>query len=666
MARIASVYGNKLYAINRFLGVNEGPAGDTQINMGEAAEMRNFRITKDGALQKRPGTSTIISVASAPIKTLWNGFVSGTEYVIAACDDQIWNIDIEAGTATSIGAFDTSGAVSFLGYEEKLYMLNGDAYWVWDGTTFEEVTGYRPLVAITTIPAGGGTELERVNMLNGLRRVWFSPDGTATDFQLPETSLVSIDYVKNLVTDENYTVTTDYTADLDNGLVTFDDTAGTENFTGDGSTTVFALTNANRNVTNVTVGGVSTGDCVYNMAEQTITFDTAPASSAAIVITEVAYPANGTDTIEIGYTAESDQRSYIEAMKYFETYNGTNDNRVFIYGDGTNKAYYSDLDYDGEARADYFPDLNVVHIGDANTPVTSLIRHYDRLLAYKLDSTYSISFDTVTLVDGTATAGFYVKTVNKRIGNCAPGQVQLCVNYPRSLDGKSVYEWKATTTSGNITGDQRNAKIISDRVEQTLGNITLSDVAAYADKYNHEYYILTGETAVIHNYDADAWYIYTGFAPTCLLSVDGELYGGTASGEILHISRNYQSDDGAAIDAYWCSGAMAFNADWMRKYLTRLFITVMPEQNASVDVTLLSNVKGDYNTKTVSYSLATFSDLDFVRLSFGTNRQPQTKRVRIKANKFIYLRLVFSSNNDWARATIQSADFKIRQMGDVK
>jgi hypothetical protein len=100
-----------------------------------------------------------------------------------------------------------------------------------------------------------------------------------------------------------------------------------------------------------------------------------------------------------------------------------NDNRVFLYGDGSNKAYYSDLDYDGQSRADYFPALNVVRIGDANTPITAMIRHYDRLLAFKLDSAYSLSYDTITLSGGSMTAGFHIRTVNdKRQHHRRPAQ----------------------------------------------------------------------------------------------------------------------------------------------------------------------------------------------------------------------------------------------------
>jgi hypothetical protein len=97
-----------------------------------------------------------------------------------------------------------------------------------------------------------------------------------------------------------------------------------------------------------------------------------------------------------------------------------------------------------------------------------MIRHYDRLLAFKLDSAYGLSYDTITLSDGSVTAGFHVRTVNKHIGKLCAGTGPARCQLPRTLDGRSVYEWKATATSGNITGDQRNAEPISNRIEETL------------------------------------------------------------------------------------------------------------------------------------------------------------------------------------------------------
>jgi hypothetical protein len=57
---------------------------------------------------------------------------------------------------------------------------------------------------------------------------------------------------------------------------------------------------------------------------------------------------------------------------------------VFLYGDGTNKAYYSGIEYEsGNPTAEYFPDLNVLDVGEENTAITSMERQFNKLLTHK-------------------------------------------------------------------------------------------------------------------------------------------------------------------------------------------------------------------------------------------------------------------------------------------
>ena len=96
--------------------------------------------------------------------------------------------------------------------------------------------------------------------------------------------------------------------------------------------------------------------------------DAYTADLAAGTVTFTAAPETGVNTLEIAWTNSTNFRGQVTAMRYAELYNGAQDSRVFVYGDGTNKAIYTGLDYDGNPRADYFPDLNVCDVGDANTP----------------------------------------------------------------------------------------------------------------------------------------------------------------------------------------------------------------------------------------------------------------------------------------------------------
>ena len=59
MATINGVRTDKVYSITKWLGLHEHPDGDTNLKMGEAAKMVNWKITRDGNLKRRPGTEFI-------------------------------------------------------------------------------------------------------------------------------------------------------------------------------------------------------------------------------------------------------------------------------------------------------------------------------------------------------------------------------------------------------------------------------------------------------------------------------------------------------------------------------------------------------------------------------------------------------------------------------
>lgn len=607
MAKITASNYERAYRIDKFLGLNEAVDGDTGLKMGEAAVMRNFRITAEGNLQVRPGYHAVCALAdSHPVRGMWHGHVAGVERWLAACNGHLYSINLTTYAATDLGTL-TDAATSFFPFNDKVYVLNGAEYKYWDGTTFGDVGGYVPIIATATPPAGGGTLLEEVNKLTGSKRQQFSPDGSATVFYLAETAVASVDWVK--LNDVTKTPTTDYTVNLTNGTVTF-----------------------------------------------------------------VSTPSAGTNTVEIQWTKGTGDRAVIVAQKYAEMYNGSTDNRIFLYGSGANKAYYSGLDENGTPSAEYFPDLNVLDVGAVNTPITAMVRQFNKLIVFKTDSTYFVDFDIITLSDGTTTAGFYTKAIDKEIGHEAPGQVNLVNNFPVSLFGNSAYRWGVAYSSG--VQDERSSKRISDNVRDTLGGMTLSDAVTFDDEWNREFWIVQGETACIYQYANEAqgntsyksnlWYQYTGIPAACFVAIGGELYFGSTDGYIMRMSRDYHSDNGADIDAYWESGSMSFEREYMRKFMNRIHTVLKPEVAARVTVTLETDRKSDFTEKAIGSGVLNFTHLDFAHWSFLLNNKPRTVRTKLKAKKFTTLKLIFKSISSSATATILSCVLHVTDTGEAK
>ena len=374
MAVIKAATNEKVFQITAFKGLNQNPDGDTKLKLGEAAESDNFRITRDGNLQRRPGTKTILDIGieygsgieikdqygetvgyfleghgddgdivlsdgeennwhipagsgseneipvhgddgntwhisrsleplatedeRGPVKGLWVGHVNGVECMLGACKGvlyKLWDDNGNVFEAVPLGQISTDKDVHIFGFNNIAYILDGSKYWQWDREELKEVEGYRPLVMIAIPPINSTDESSTLENINRLC-------GKRRVWLSPDGEGVSfkipespssLEYVKNAGT------YTDIPAD----------------------------------------------QYSYVPATGLLTFTNPPAQMV--------------NSIEVGYDvgANLTLRSQVENMQYAELFAGTQDTRVFLYGDGTNKTLYSGIDYYGNPRADYFPDL---------------------------------------------------------------------------------------------------------------------------------------------------------------------------------------------------------------------------------------------------------------------------------------------------------------------
>ena len=193
--------------IEYFLGLNMNKSGNTQLKLGEASMMKNWRISKDRKLVKMNGYTAIYEKAGQ-VRSQWKGKLGESEIHVYVCDGKVYNKDTQIGTLTD-------DVTSIFEFNKVLYFINGHEYKKWNGTTFEAVNGYIPLVKIATTPEGVGTDLEPINLLSDSKHQTFSPDGEAKDFYIAEKGVTSIDHV--------YVdgVETSVTKDLTNGKITF-------------------------------------------------------------------------------------------------------------------------------------------------------------------------------------------------------------------------------------------------------------------------------------------------------------------------------------------------------------------------------------------------------------------------------------------------------------
>lgn len=608
MARINGADETSVLRIKKFLGLNENPDGDTTLKTGEMSSMHNFRITQDNHLQTRPGCKTVVNIKQ-----------------------QLAQIGVDAESKLCGAWYGSVG-----GKDRMLVSYGGYIVEVFPAAEYAVLRGFA--TADETHFFGFG---EKVYLLNG--HEYMSWDGEEY------TQFASVEGYVPLV---QVATTPDGDGTL---LENVNRLTGKRRvtFSPDGTAKVFRL--PEKNLTAVMSATIAGEPLTFtaNLTDGTVEFSSAPAK--------------GTDTIEVLYDSGKNAYEEVSAMRYSELFNGGTDARVFLYGDGSNKAIYSGIEQNsGQPSAEYFPDLFELSIGESNTPITSLTRHYSRMMAYKTNSAWVVQYGTLGLADDSQTAAFYVQPVNRQFGNDAMGQVKLLENSPISIDRGNIYQWKSNNSSGYIGNGESNVQRVSDRVSASLQEMNLKNAKTANCKNDHEFWVLCDGTALILNYANDSWYKYTGLPFAHIIETDTERYGVCEDGRIVRFSRDYRSDDGAEIDCYAATGAMDFGRDWEYKYSSKLFVAMQPNSNARVSVTVESDRKSDYAEKLVAYSLANFAHADFNHFSFSTNRKPQVARLKMKVKKATYYRLIFKSKSASSTATIIETDIEIRFAGSVK
>ena len=614
----------KLFSVDKFLGINEAADGYTELKMGEASRMENFAITDGMNITLRPGIRRLQTEAdrgNAEILCVWAGFVETEEYLVVVdfhegadrinlyAKDNKGDFYLEKQKVGALGLDDAENAmVKAFPFGGRLYIMCRTGIVCYTNGDFQNAEIYVPLVLIGTNPQGGGDSLENLNMLTHLRRVEYNADGTAKTFVLPSEAT---GVSRILIDNVEYAV----------------GTAGKF----DSATHSFQFNNA---------------------------------------------PSKGVSNVEITYTtdpaATEETRLRLAKMALAETYNGATDTRLFLAGDGTNICFYSGVGQNGDVNQLYFPAMNEVAVDMSASPVTGLKRHYSKLVVFKPDGAFTITYEPVSLADGSTIAGFYLRAANREFGNDCMGQVQTVENYPRTLSKSGIYEWRITSS---YSRDERYAVRVSDRAEKTLSEADVSKVITCDDNHSKTYYVFLNDeegTVLANRYALTkdgVWCVYK--SKWCVGVTHAVMRGNIMV--IAAQNQLFYFEEGAAYDApeteggeqtqikaVWESGYMDFGADFRQKYSSKIYVSMLPQFDAAMTVTAATDRRERYIEKGLGLNLFSFNQVDFGSFSFETNSTPKIQRVRLKVKKFVYYKLIFKVDQPGARATVLSYDQEVR------
>ena len=621
---MAASNGTKLFTVDKFLGINKSGDGETELKMGEASHMVNFLISDAFNLTLRPGIRRVDFMQEripAPILASWAGHVGEPEYFVV-CDfaegtDRLFlytrketgEHELFLRQDGALGLTSAEGAkVKIFAFAGKLYVMSAVKTVAFENGSFKEQVPYVPLVLIGAAPAGGGTTLENLNLLSSKRRIEFNGDGESKEYHFPKEA---------------------------------------------------------RSVVSVTVdnvGQVVSTAGTFDAVKNVFTFNEVPAKGVG----NVAF------TYDTNAALAEENRMRIVNCPLAEAYNGSTDTRLFVAGDGSNICYYSGVTQAGEATAMYFPAMNEVAVDMSDSPITGLVRHYSKLLVFKPDGTYTISYEPVTLADGSTVAGFYLRSANREFGNDVSGQVQTVNNYPRTITKDGIYEWRITSS---YYKDERYAQRISDKVDSILRDADISRIVTCDDNYRKTYYVFLNDsqgTVLVNRYDLNRDGIWCVYRSNLCMNVQKAMMH---EGDMIFVTDTdsfcfdeAQTRDAALVSgenpqpikAVWESGFMSFGADYKRKYSSIIYISVKPQFNSAITVTAETDKRDDYMEKTVENTVFQWSNANFPDWTFITNDRPTINRVRLKVKKFVYYKLIFKVETEGATATILGFDQQVR------
>ena len=278
-------------------------------------------------------------------------------------------------------------------------------------------------------------------------------------------------------------------------------------------------------------------------ATKTITFTSAPPSGNLNVVM----------TFTMKDTVMQDEREQLYNCKYYDTFGGSNNSRLFLAGGGKSKYFWSDA-YD----VSYFPDDNFATLGNTEEDITGFGRQYNVLIVFKPREVYSIysyveNASTTIIEENIGLEAFKSQLVNARIGCDAPESIQLVNNL---LTWFNSNEGICTLVSTNIQ-DERNVRVLSRNIERTnnFGIKGLLDIGEdpstiVSADYNNKYFIVFPESGTCFMWDYEispyryssqgetpprnlCWFLFDNFYVKEFLRVDKQLLYASSRYEVV-------------------------------------------------------------------------------------------------------------------------------------
>ncbi len=538
--------------ISRFGGA-DFRSHPTKVTLTRSPDLQNLVCDRNDFLVKRTGWKTVERY-DAPVYGVFPAPDGEGAFVHAGV-----NLYFRpASGAQSLLCSSMNGAFS------QAFTMNGVLYLL-DGACFRAVrrnggawtaervqdSAYVPTTTVSASPAGGGTSLEAVNLLTGRRINTFIGDGKSTEFRL--------------------------------------DAAGLDRI---------PLTAA--------VNGAEVAIASVDYDKGRVALASAPPDG------------QGHDNVSIAFSKTvPGAAAKINRCRIAGLYGGKNDTRVFLAGnpDEPHCDWQSGL-YDPS----YFPDTGYARMGTEASAIAGYLKQYESQIIVKTGGAQEATSFARTFVmtdDGASYCSLRQGAHGE--GAVAPRSFAMLGDLPLFLSAQGVMG-----VYGTAVAEQNTIRPISEAVCPRLIRETALEKACAAVFEGRYYLALNGNVYIADSHLTEedgfpAWFFWANVPAQCLAVLDDRLWFGTADGRLCRFSlpdeADAYTDDGAAIDAYWCTPTLSLS-DWSRNKTIRDVIpTLMPYARSSAEL-CFTDEGGETQRLSRSLDLFSFGNWDFGRVSF--------------------------------------------------
>ena len=424
-----------------------------------ASDMVNFKLCEDGSLEKRCGFLPIASFSSS-IRAVWSGKLGGCERVFVVYSNYVASVDPISLSVSTIGIIKSyDGHANFIFFDSNLYIKDSFGFYLVTFDNVRAVEGYAPLYGKDWVSATAGEVNEPLNLIS--RRIRM-----------------------------NYTVTEpNIFLRVDHMIATIDAVYVNGVLRTDPTTYYFKSSFMCVCVLNIEVG---------DKVELYLTLENSEIANAAAKLLEC-------------------QNAFV--------YGGSSSSRFFLWGSSQGDVIYGSSDIDDSSFENskkvysdsmplYVKQNDAFTMGREKKEISAVCRHYDRMLIFTQDDTWTVKEPARNGEPLEAIA------VNSTYGSTSPCGALMLGNDPISISDGAILKWTADTDELN----ECNAYSISEEIEGKLGATFFENAVIFADKKRNELYFSDPNdeagTLWIYAPKTKNWYKYDGIGAEAFLEIN--------------------------------------------------------------------------------------------------------------------------------------------------